>query len=184
MELDKAIQKRHSVRKFKDKKPDWRTIIECIDSARYAPMAGSINTLKFILVDDEKKIEKIAEASQQPFISQAKFLVVLCSTPSRTEKTYGEKARAWVKQQAGAAIQNFLLMIEEAGLATCWVGYLDEPSIKEELSVPEDAEIEAIFPVGYEYSKPATRKAKIDLDRILYFNKYGNVHMRKERKTY
>ena len=58
MELGKAIQNRHSVRKFSNKKPNWRTIIECIDSARYAPMAGNNYTLKFILVDNEEKIKK------------------------------------------------------------------------------------------------------------------------------
>ena len=184
MELDKAIQKRHSVRKFKDKKPDWRTIIECIDSMRYAPQAGNVNTLKVILVDDEEKIAKIAEASQQPFVAQAQFLVVVCSTPSRTQTAYGEKGKVWVKQQTGAEIQNFLLMIEEAGLGTCWVGHFDEPVVREELFIPEGVEIEAILPIGYEFGKPATRKAKVDLDRIIYFNKYGHVHMRKEKKAY
>ena len=55
MELNKAIKKRRSVRKFKDKKPNWRDILECIDSVRYAPMAGNNFTLKFILVDDKDR---------------------------------------------------------------------------------------------------------------------------------
>ena len=59
MDLTKAIQSRRSVRKFKDKKPNWRDIIECIDSMRYAPMAGNNFTLKFILVTDEEKINII-----------------------------------------------------------------------------------------------------------------------------
>ena len=56
MELDKAIKSRTSVRKFNSKKPNWRNIIECIDAARYAPMAGGNYTLKFILVDEPEKI--------------------------------------------------------------------------------------------------------------------------------
>ena len=69
MDLNKAIQKRHSARKFSDKKPDWRVIIECVEAARYAPMAGNNCTVKFILVDDEEKIKKISEAAQQQKIS-------------------------------------------------------------------------------------------------------------------
>lgn len=178
MELDKAIQNRHSVRKFSSKKPNWRTIIECIDAARYAPMAGNNYTLKFIMIDDEKKIEKIAEAAQQKHVGEVKYIVIACSNPSRSSNLYGDSAKNWTKQQAGAAIQNFLLKIEEEGLATCWVGYFDEVEIKKALKIPENVNIEAIFPIGYEYSKPRTRKAKIDLDRILYFNYFGNPKMK------
>lgn len=183
MDLDKAIQNRHCVRKFNSKKkPDWRNIIECIDSARYAPMAGGNYTLKFILVDDEEKISKIAEAAQQDFIAEAKFVVVVCSNPARTVNLYGKKGECYAKHQAGAAMENFFLKIAEFGLSTCWVGHFVEEQIKDLLKIPEDVDIDAIFPVGYESEKPRTRKAKIDLDRILYFNRYGNVKMKKEER--
>jgi len=178
MELNKAIENRHSVRKFSNKKPNWRTIIECIDSARYAPMAGNNYTLKFIMVDDEEKIEKIAEACQQAFINQTKFVVVACTNPSRTINEYGKNGEAWTRQQAGAAIQNFLLKIEESGLATCWIGYFVEEHIKKILEIPAEWNVEALFPIGYEFQKPKVRKTKIDLDRILYFNYYNNKKMK------
>ncbi|VVB82592.1 Coenzyme F420:L-glutamate ligase [uncultured archaeon] len=182
MELSKAIQNRKSVRKFSKKKPEWRNIIECIDSARYAPMAGNNYTLKFILLDNQEKINKISEACEQDFISLAQYVVVVCSNPSRTINLYKEKGNDFCRQQAGAAIENFLLSIEEYGLSTCWVGYFDEKKIKKELEIPEEVNIEAIFPIGYEGEKPRVKHAKIDLDRILYFNRYGNIHMRKEEK--
>lgn len=182
MELNKAIKQRHSVRKFKSAKPDWREIIECIDASRYAPMAGNNFTLKFILITDKDKIQKIADASQQNFVGQVHCIVIACSSPSRTINAYEERGKKFVKQQAGAAIENFLLAIEEKNLATCWVGYFDERLIKEELKIPEDIEIEAVFPLGYELEKPRTRKVKIDLNNILYFDVYGNKRMKKIKK--
>jgi len=182
MELDKAIRGRHSVRKFSNKKPDWRTIIECIDSARYAPMAGNNYTLKFIFVDDEEKIQKIAEACQQRHVGEVKFVIVACSNPKRTLNEYGENGEKWVRQQAGAAIQNFLLKIEESGLGTCWVGYFVEEQIKRILKIPKEWNVEAVFPVGYEYQKARTRRDKIELDRILYFNYYDNKKMKNPKK--
>ncbi|VVB84019.1 Coenzyme F420:L-glutamate ligase [uncultured archaeon] len=183
MELDKAIKERHSVRKFSDKKPNWRKIIECIDAARYASMAGNNYTLKFIMIDDEEKINKISEACQQPFISKAKFLVVACSNPSRTVNEYGKSGEAWTRQQAGAAIQNFILKIVESGLSTCWIGYFVEEHIKKVLDIPKEINVEAVFPIGFEFEKPKTRRLKIDLDRILYFNKYGNVKMKSPKSA-
>ncbi len=177
MELDKAIKSRKSIRKFSSKKPNWEDIIECIDSMRYAPMAGDNFTLKFILVEDKEAIEKISESSQQDFFSQAHYVVVVCSIPSRTVTLFGKKGEIYSKQQAGAAIQNFLLKVEEKKLATCWIGHFVEEQIKRELRIPDNANIEAIFPVGYEFKKQKASK-KINLDNVLYFKKYGNKRMK------
>jgi nitroreductase len=182
MELNKAIQSRTSVRKFKSKKPNWRNIIECIDAARYAPIAGGMYALKFILVDDPEAIKKISEAAQQDFISQAHYVVVVCSNPSRTVNAYGKQGEIYLRQQAGAAIQNFLLKITESGLSTCWVGYFTESQIKKILKIPKGIQVEGIFPIGFEYEKKRTKKAKIDLDNILYFNEYNEKKMKSSRK--
>jgi len=183
MDLDKAIQNRHSVRKFSNKKPDWRKIIECIDSARYAPMAGNNYTLKFILVSDSDKIREIAEAVQQRHVDEVKFIVIACSNPCRPVNAYGKEGGVFCRQQAGAAIENFLLKIEESGLATCWIGSFGEEQIKRLLKIPDDINIEAIFPIGYELEKKRTRRMKIELDRILYFNEFGNVKMNKPKEV-
>jgi nitroreductase len=181
MELDKIIQARRSIRKFKSNSPNWREIIECIDAMRYAPMAGNNFSLKVILVEEEDKIREIAEAAQQPFIEQAKYVVVVCTTPGRTETSYGEKGTIFLKQQAGAAIQNFLLKITEKKLATCWIGYFAEKEVKRILDIPDEIQIEAIFPIGYAFSKPEPKR-KIELDAFLYFDKYGNKKMNKITK--
>lgn len=168
MKLDEAIKSRKSVRKFAGKKPDWRTVIECIDSMRFAPTAGKNFILKIILVSDKKKIQKIAKAAEQDFIATAHYVVAVYSDPARLSNLFGERARIYLKQQAGAAIQNFLLSIESRGLATCWVGHFDENQIKNLLKIPENMEVEAVFPVGYELGK-TNMKERIPLDRILFF---------------
>lgn len=184
MELDKAIKSRHSVRKFSSKKPDWRDIIEAIDAARYSPMAGGNYTVKFILIDNPESIKRIKEACQQDFVAQAHYIVVACSSLSRTINAYGEKGKTYAKQQAGAAIQNFFLKITESGLATCWVGHFVEDQIKSALKIPEEINVEAVLPVGFEYKKKKLLKAKTDLDNILYFNEWKQKRMKKLKKVY
>jgi len=182
MDLDKAIQKTVNVKKFKDKKPDWKDIIECINAARFTSMAGNNYTLKFILVDDKEKIQKITSATQQPFVSSAHYLVVICSDPKRTINMYENRGKIYFRQQAGAGIQNFLLKLEEYGLSTYWVRLFVDRIVKKELDIPEGIEVEGIFPIGYEFEKKRTRDAPIDLDRILYFNSYDNKKMNKIKK--
>jgi len=184
MKLQDAIKQRHSVQAFSPKKPDWRDIIECIDSARYAPMAGNNYSVKFTLVSDSDSIKKIAKAAQQPFIEQAHYVVVTCSNPGRTVNAYGKRGEVYARQQAGAAIQNFLLRLTEEGLATCWIGHFVDSQIKKELNIPKEVNVEALFPIGYEKEKKRTRKAPIDMDRILYFHEYDKKKMKKLNKTY
>ncbi|MAG10810.1 nitroreductase [Candidatus Pacearchaeota archaeon] len=178
MELDKTIKKRKSVRNFKNKKPDWRDIIECVDAARYAPMAGGRYTLKFIIIDDEKAIEKLAEAAQQEFIKEVCYIIIVCSNPGRTIRDFGKRGEIYVRQQAGATIQNVLLKIEEKGLSTCWVGHFVDEQVKRILGIPDNVQIEALLPVGYEFRKTKSKK-EIDIDNILYFYKYQNKKMKK-----
>ncbi len=181
MELKDAIKSRKSVRKFSSQKPDWRDIIECIDTARYAPMAGGNYTLKFILVDDKEKIRKLGEAAQQEFVKTAQFVVVACSNPKRTLNAYGSRGKRYVKQQSGAAMENFLLAIQEKKLATCWIGHFAESQVRKTLGIPEDIEIEALFPIGYERKSGVKKREPIDLDNILYFNKYKNKKMKEPK---
>ncbi|MEM4181983.1 MAG: nitroreductase family protein [Candidatus Pacearchaeota archaeon] len=178
MELGEAIKKRRSIRNFSVKEPIWREIIEVLDYARYAPMAGNLFSVKFIFVSDKEKIKKIAEACQQEFVGKVHYLIVVVSDRESVKKNYDFFDKQFGAQQAGAAIQNVLLGLTEKGLATCWVGFFDEPEIKRVLSIPEKICVEAILPIGYEHKFMRGReKEKINLDSIVFFEKYGKKHM-------
>lgn len=181
MDLDRAIGTRKSVRKFKDKKPDWRDIIEAIDAARHAPISGNNFTLKFILVDNRDSISKIAEASQQSFVNKTHYVVVAASNYSRLRSSFEEKGEIYGRQQAGAAIENFLLKLHEKGLSTCWIGHYTEQQIKKELKIPENEVIEAVFPIGYSNESIKPDK-KIELANILFFNKHGTKKMKSPKE--
>ena len=182
MELDKAIKERHSARRFTSKKPDWRDILKALDIARLIPLAGNIPTLKFIVVDDKEKIEKLSEASQQDFVGTAKYIIVFCSDITNPERIYEERAKKYSAQQAGSAIQNFLLKITELGLSTCWIGAFSDDEVKRILQIPENIEVEALFPIGYEMPPKSKQRVKPDLDKILYFNIWKNKYMIPLRK--
>ncbi len=179
--IDKLIKERHSVTRFSTKKADWRDIIKALDSARLTPLAGNIQVLKFLVVTEEEKIKKIAEACQQDFIKNVSYVVVFCSDHSQLERNFKEKAKVYVRQQTGAAIQNFLLKITELGLATCWIGSFVEDDIRSLLHIPTEVEIEALFPVGYEMPPKGKQKFKKELDTMLYFDLWKNRFMRRAR---
>jgi len=176
MKLQDAIENRKSIRKYKNTTPDWRQIIEAIDTARFAPMAGNIFSLKFILISDLHKIAEIARWSEQDFIAQTQYVVAFVTDSKRTSNAFEEKGETFCKQQAGAAIQNFLLKLTEFKLSTCWIGYFNESEIKKILKIPENCKIEAMFPIGYANEKPKAKNNR-ELDNMLYFDEWKKNRM-------
>jgi len=165
MNLDKAIENRFSCRSFKDKKPNWRKIIQAIDAANKAPLAGNLPLLKYILVDKEKLIQELGQASTQEFVKSVHYII---------DDKRGEKYAA---EGAGAAVENFLLKITDMGLATCWVGAFSDKTVKRILHLPENVKPVAILPIGYARYKREKQRSKTGIENILYFNKWKNKRM-------
>lgn len=186
MDVTKAIEKRRSVRRFSTKKVKWQDIIEAIDAANHAPIAGNIYALRFILIDDKEKIRKLAEASQQDFFENISYVVAVCSDTTQVVRSYDEHGNMYARQQAGAAIENFLLKIVDMGLASCWVGAFVDDEVQQVLEIPQDLRdvinVEAILPVGYEMPGAKFAKRKMSLDSCLWFNKWKNKFMRESYK--
>jgi nitroreductase len=180
MDFDKVVKDRRSVRKFKKKRPDWRGIIDAIESARYAPSAGNLHAVKFILVDNPEIIADLAEAADQDFILDAHYVIVVCSDPTQVERSYYERGERYVRQQSGAAIENFLLKLTDLGLGSCWVGAFVDDHVKKALRIPEKVNVEAIIPIGYS-SDISKRSKKPDQDSFFYFNKYGDKFLKPRR---
>jgi len=186
MQFKSLIRKRRSVSKFLlgKKKADWRKILRAIDAVRFIPAAGNQYNMKWMLVRDSDVISQLADAAQQPFISHASYVVVCVSDPSVLTRLYGEDGERYTAQQAGAAIQNFLLALTEEGLATTWVGHFYEEMVKNLLDVPDDKVVEAIFPIGIEGKNSSTKRApKTELDTIVNFGKWGNKIMEPETRV-
>lgn len=177
MDFDAVVQKRKSVRSFKNKKSNWKEAILAIDSALQGPYAGNSNNLKFLLIEDKDKILKIARLAQQIWINEAPLLIIVCSDDSNLENTYGERGRIYSRQQAGAAIGTLLLKLTELGIDSCWVGSYSDELIKESLDIPGNIQIEAIIPIGQEQKRPGQEKRrKREVGDSIYWENWQNPY--------
>ena len=111
MEFDDVVRARKSVRRFKKKKASWKEVLEAIDAANQGPFAGNHNHLKYLIVEDKDVIDDVAHICEQPWINGAGILVLVGSDDTQLENLYGERGRIYSRQQAGAAIQTFLLAL-------------------------------------------------------------------------
>ena len=185
MEFNKVLEKRTSRRRYSSKKPELEQVMELIAAANLAPSPGNLQILRYVLVEDEKQIEKIAEACQQDFVSKAQILVVVCSESKNVERAYDKRTKRYIKQHAGAAIENFLLKATDMGLASCWVGAFTEFSIKNVLTIPDEVDVEAVLPVGNILITDRTKqKRKPELYERIWFGRYGNKYQKPFRTAY
>lgn len=181
MDVDKAIKERHSVRSFKkEKKPSYDDIAEAIDAARRAPLAGNINAVKYILVSDKDKIKELATATQQNFIANVSYVLAVCSDRKDLDKLYLGRGEMYGHQQAGAAIENFILKLVDLGLSTCWIGAFSDETVRRILTIPDNIVVEALLPIGYEMGK-SKQKVKPNMDDVLFFDSWKNRFMKPRR---
>jgi nitroreductase len=184
MDLKKAVMTRKSVKYFTSQKADWRKIIQAIDYARFAPAADNHFSNKFILIQNRETIKKIAAAAQQMFIEEASHVVVVVSDSKYLVGLYKEKGERFNAQQTGAAIENFLLGLNERGLSSGWVGHFSDAIIKRVLGIPENLTVEAIFPIGKGSRARRSREATPEeLENIIYFDKWKNKEMEKQTRV-
>lgn len=75
-----AIERRRSIRKFKDKEIPDEHIMELIEAARLAPSGCNAQPWRFKIVKDKKTRTRLAEAAHnQLFIAQAPVVIVCCA---------------------------------------------------------------------------------------------------------
>jgi len=159
MELHEAIEKRRTIRIFK-KKVSEKQLKELIVAGTQAPSAGNSQPWEFIVIDDQKTIDQIAEQKYQLSLTM----------PSRAgegpdevhERALGQKksfenaSAIAVCHQKGAAasawlcIENMSLVAVANGLGSGIVVFWgeQEKEVKKILGIPQDHELAAILKIG------------------------------------
>ncbi len=184
MEFDKVIKKRASIRNYSLKKPKPEEIIELIGAANTAPSPGNLEIVRFIIIEDKGKIHQLAQCCQQKFVSDAPYVVAICSYPQRVKRMYDKRTEKYIQHHVGAVVENFLLKATDIGLASCWVGAFT-PETKDILKIPEDINLEVILPIGYpEKINKTKQKPKHSLNNRVFFESYGNKYQKPFRSSH
>ena len=160
MQIYDAINKRRTIRKFKQTRIDRGILIKFVEAARLAPSAANIQPLKYLIVDEDKYVGKVFET-----VKWAGYIV-----PEGNPKK-GEEPTAYIviladteikksnyQHDAGAAAQNIMLAAIEEGIGSCWIGSINREALREILNIPESLEINTIIALGYPAEEPVVEE--------------------------
>ena len=171
MDVKDAIQKRRSVRSFKDRKVSRSKIEELLESVRMAPSASNRQDWKFLVVDDHATREKLySAAKRQEFVREAP--VVIAGVATEPDKEMTCKVRPGTVDLA-IALDHLTLQAAEEGLGTCWIGAFDQKKTKEILNLPKEYKVIALMPLGYpNHELKKGKKQRKPLKAIFSYNHY------------
>ncbi len=152
MDIEEAIKKRRTIRRFKKTPIPIDVLKKLIDYARVAPMARNVQGLEFVIVENSEIREKLFklikfasslpedQRTPEPGREPTAYIIVLVNI---------EIKPSFFDFDIGAAVENILLGAIGYGIGSCWMANIKTRKIKSLLKVPDQYQIKHVISLGY-----------------------------------
>ncbi|MEN6421868.1 MAG: nitroreductase family protein [Smithella sp.] len=183
MELQEAILKRRSVRKFTDDIVTDEELHQIFEAVRWSPSWANTQTWEFIVVRDKALMEKIAGtySEKNPAIKcslAASALIIACAKTGISGCYGGKQVTSipnWEFFDLGIAVQTLCLKAHELGLGTVVVGFMNHEACEKILAVSKGHKVYAVIPVGRPAVAPKEGPARKSLSEMVYLNSFDKA---------
>ena len=193
--LKELLLNRRVVRNYLETNEEFPNLSDIPKLAIKIPTAGFSRGIEIISVENKKNIKKLAiYANEESYLkkgygkwlsnSKAIFLILI------NEQAYHERYKELDKQNqtsssnwsvpywyvdAGAAMMNCMLLVEETGLKSGFLGShnMEIQKIKSLLGIPEDIEILGFVTAGVEGDSTNLKKDNLNKKKLLHKEKYA-----------
>jgi nitroreductase len=150
-----AIMSRRSVRAYDPSRPVAEEQVErLLRAAMQAPSARKQEPWHFVVVNDRKLLNAVADSNPNAQMAREATLgILVCADPRLEDKSPG-----YWQQDCSAAIQNILLAAHDMGLGAVWTGVFPRPerigAMKEVFQLPDPVTPVAFVVVGHGAEQP------------------------------
>ena len=193
--LKELLLNRRVVRNYLETNEEFPNLSDIPKLTIKIPTAGFSRGIEIISVENKKNIKKLAiYANEESYLkkgygkwlsnSKAIFLILI------NEEAYHERYKELDKQNqtsssnwsvpywyvdAGAAMMNCMLLVEETGLKSGFLGShnMEIQKIKSLLVIPEDIEILGVVTAGVEGDSTNLKKDNLNKKKLLHKEKYA-----------
>ena len=181
MDIEEAIHKRRTIRRFKQDPIPREILKKLIDYARIAPAGSNIQAVEYVIVKNPAMREKMfplvrwasslpkeqrtPESGREPTV----YIVVLVNTDIK---------KSYYDYDIGAAVENILLGAVSFGIGCCWMGNINGNKIRTLLEIPENYEIKHVISLGY---PDETSQMEPFEDSFKYWKEANEMHVPKRK---
>ncbi|MGH2304688.1 NAD(P)H-dependent oxidoreductase [Campylobacter taeniopygiae] len=197
-ELD-IFKHRYSCRNFKNEKLNPQDLKNILEVARLSPSSLGLEPWRFLVVQDEKKKEKLFQiCNHQNHVKNCSALIIILSRldfldyfeeklrkRDMEEKeiqkrldTYmpflkslnHEQKIAYAREQAHIALASILYSANALNIASCSIGGFDKVKLDSYLNLDTQKEIATlVVALGYSNDKNLPQKNRFDFDEVVQF---------------
>ena len=164
MQIQEAIQKRLSIRRYADASIPAEHMDILFKALQLAASANNWQNWEFVFVRDPAVKQRLVPAcSNQSFIRDCTYFIAGVADPTLK----------WHMVDITIALSQFALQAVELGYGTCWIGAFDEAAVKQVLNVPHHKKLVICMTLGRPTGRHVPRGRK-RLEEIIYLNQFGH----------
>ena len=171
MDFYEVVKMRRSFRVFKPDMPEKEKIDRILNSARLAPTWANMQGVHYVIVQDPENVKAVGNAvGQMPKFAKAPmFIIGIIPEKGSGMNSNGEK---YYGVDFGICFEHLILAATAEGLATCWIGWFNEPKVKEILNIPEEYKVMGLTPLGYPVKAKDEVTERKSLEKIIHYEKF------------
>jgi len=167
MEFFELIEKRVSVRGYKQDSVEEEKLEKVLKAGILAPTGVNYQAFKIYVIDTEKHKEALKKIYPQPWFVEAPIVLCLAMAPAKCW------TRPWDGKNisdidAGIVMDHMILAATDLGLGTCFIGAFKKYAAYDMLEFDEEYEPVLFTPLGYPNDKGRNTSRKTIEELVVY----------------
>lgn len=157
MGIKEVIQRRRTIKSFKEETINKDDVMSWLEAASYAPNHRMNEPWEILFLGPETR----AKLNHKTDLGGAPIALAVLSKPASKQLERDENVMA-----VSCFIQNFMLLAEEAGAGVFWSSIGAQPQNRELLGAVDGAEVVGVLGVGYPAEIPALKPRTPIADKV------------------
>jgi nitroreductase len=144
-----------------------------LEAGRNTPSPGNVQTLEFIVVEDDHKREELAHTLGDHRIAEAPVTVIVIVDEDRMERKVGKQSSQFCMAEAATAVQNMRVVAQDEDVSSIWRTGFDTAAVSDQFSVPGGKK--AVATVSFAYTdEPVHSEPRFGMNQVVSYDEYGN----------
>ena len=146
MDFDQLIERRYSVRSFRDERLPEAVIDKILAAAHKAPTGCNRQPQRILVLNTDEAMERLRGCTKCHFNAPSAMLVC-----HNKEESWQRVYDGALSSPVDAVIVTTYMMLaaEDIGVGSCWVMHFDPAAVREAFHIPEEIEPVALLVLGY-----------------------------------